>query len=154
MKLSKDIINFLEKQGFTVVSTIGNDGYPHNSCKGIVRIEEEKIYLIDLYTGRTRANLKINPGISITAVDEHLFKGFCVKGKAREINKDEIPQNMIEDWKKKIHGRIVTRIINSVKGRKGHPSHPEALMPDPKYIIAVDVEKVVNLAPAKINLED
>jgi hypothetical protein len=154
MKLKKEIISFLGKQGFTVVSTIGADGYPHNSCKGIVRIDEEKIYLIDLYTGKTRANLKDNPHIAITAVDEHSFRGFCIKGRAREINEDEIPPDMAEDWKKKIHGRIVTRIVNSVRGRKGHPSHPEALMPGPKYIIEVDVEKIIDLAPVKNNPED
>lgn len=153
MKLEKEIVAFLGKQGFTVVSTIGPDGYPHNACKGIVRIEEEKIYLIDLYTGRTRANLKNNPGISITAVDEHSFRGFCIKGRAREINEDEIPRDIAEDWKKKIHGRIVTRIVNSVRGQKGHPSHPEALMPGPKYIIEVNVEKIIDLAPVKNNPE-
>ncbi|MBN2190423.1 MAG: pyridoxamine 5'-phosphate oxidase family protein [Candidatus Aureabacteria bacterium] len=153
MKLKKEIISFLGKQGFTVVSTMGPDGYPHSACKGIVRIEEEKIYLIDLYTGRTRANLKNNPRMSITAVDEHSFRGFCIKGAAREIGENEIPQNMIDDWKKKLHSRITTRIVNSVRGQKGHPGHPEALMPGPKYIIEVNVEKIIDLAPVKDNSE-
>ena len=28
---------------------------------------------------------------------------------------------ILDDWKEKLHGRITDRIINSVRGKKGHP---------------------------------
>ncbi|MFA4842614.1 MAG: hypothetical protein WC658_02110 [Candidatus Omnitrophota bacterium] len=42
-----------------------------------------QVYLFDLYHGQTYNNLKKNSGASITAVDEHRFKGYCLKGRAK-----------------------------------------------------------------------
>ena len=40
-KLNSDIISFLKGQGFVIVSTLDKDGTPHNSCKGIVEIDDK-----------------------------------------------------------------------------------------------------------------
>jgi len=91
MKLNKDVVHFLQNQGFVVVSTIDPAGYPHNSCKGIVEIDEEgRVFLLDLFHARTRKNLEANPLVSVTAVDEHKFAGYCLKGKARIVAHEEM----------------------------------------------------------------
>ena len=147
--LTEEICSFLHRQGFVIVSTIDKNGSIHNSCKGIVRIEKTgRIYLMDLYIHRTFRNLRRNQNISITAVDEHGFAGYCLKGKARILKEKELEPGIIRDWEEKITSRITQRLIKNIKGEKGHPSHPEASLPKPKYVIRIEVQKVIDLIPA------
>jgi len=146
--LPDEIVKFLHSQHFIVVSTIGRDGLPHNSCKGLVDIENDgTIYLLDLYKGKTHANLEKNPAISICAVDEHKFKGYCLKGKAKLIKEGQLKSHLVMAWEKKLAARIAHRLVKNLKGEQGHASHPEANFPDPKYLIAITVEEIVDLAP-------
>lgn len=147
-RLSDDIIHFFQKQGFVVVSTIDRNGYAHSSCKGIVKINRiGRIYLLDLYRGKTYENLRQNPRISITAVDEHRFRGYCLKGKAKIIKRDKLKPQIIKAWEDKINSRITQRIIKSIHSEKGHPRHPEVLLPKPEYMIVVEVGEVIDLIP-------
>ncbi|MBN3039462.1 MAG: pyridoxamine 5'-phosphate oxidase family protein [Candidatus Omnitrophica bacterium] len=147
-QLTEQIIQFLQKQSFTVVTTIDKEGFPHNSCKGIVEIDPEgKIYLLDLYHGHTSENLKENKHISLTAVNEHTFKGYSLKGKARLVSKEDLTEDVMAAWDKKINKRITKRIMKNVTGKSGHPNHPEARLPEPKYMIVMEVGKIVDLTP-------
>jgi len=147
-KLSDDIIGFFQDQGFVIVSTIDKNGNPHSSCKGIVKINRNgKIYLLDLYRARTYINLKENPHIAITAVDEHKFKGYCLKGKVKIITSDNLTSETIKAWEARINARITQRVLKNIREEKGHPHHPEALLPKPEYMIMMEAEEIVNLAP-------
>jgi general stress protein 26 len=150
-KLSDEIIDFFQKQGFTVVSTLDTKGSIHNSCKGIVKIDKSgKIYLLDLYSARTLDNLKKNPHISLTAVDEHSFSGYCLKGKGKIIKAEQLDSSISKAWEEKITGRISRRIIRNLHGEQGHPRHPEANLPKPQYMILMEVAEVVDLTPGHI----
>jgi len=147
--LTEEIYSFLHGQGFVIVSTIDKNGSIHNSCKGIVRIDRSGIvYLMDLYTHRTFRNLRRNQNISITSVDEHDFAGYCLKGKARILKENELEPGIIKAWEEKIASRITQRLIKNIKGEKGHPFHPESSLPKPKYVIRIEVQKVIDLTPA------
>ncbi|MBU3912418.1 MAG: pyridoxamine 5'-phosphate oxidase family protein [Candidatus Omnitrophica bacterium] len=149
--LSEDLVRFFHKQHYTVITTIDENGFPHNSCKGIVEIDKTgMIYLLDLYKEKTHANLHKNPNISITAVDEHKFIGYSLKGKARLVKRDKIESRTVKLWEDKITKRLSHRLIKNIKGEKGHPKHPEALLPKPEYLIEVDVEEIVDLTPHHI----
>jgi general stress protein 26 len=151
MKLSDEIVHFLHRQHYTVISTVDKDGSVHNSCKGIVEIDKkDRIYLLDLYKQRTYKNLKNNTTISLTAVDEHNFKGYSLKGKAKIIKQDKIKQDIMRAWDKKITNRISNRILKNIKGEKGYSRHPEVLLPSPEYIIEMRVNKIVDLTPHKL----
>jgi general stress protein 26 len=147
-RLSADIAHFFKTQGCVIVSTIDNNGFTHTSCKGLVKIEEQgRVYLLDLYMGRTYENLKRDPHLSITAVDEHKFIGYCLKGEARLIHKHELAPEIIKAWEEKITSRLTKRLIKNLREEKGHPAHPEALLPNPEYLIVVEVEEIVDLTP-------
>jgi len=151
VRLSEEIIQFFSKQKFVIVSTIDKDGTLHTSCKGIVRIDKMGlVYLLDLYLAQTYNNLKRNPQISLTAVDEHHFRGYCLKGKARLLAIDKPKPSYIDIWEKKIASRITQRLLKNMLGEKGHPHHPEAHLPEPKYLIVVEVKKIIDLTPRHI----
>ena len=146
--LPVEVIQFFQSQGCVIVSTIDRNGMPHNSCKGIVRIEEKgKVYLLDLYRAKTYENLKHNPNMNITAVDEHRFTGYCLKGIGRIIEPDKIALELIEAWEDRLTHRLTRRILRNIHEEKGHNRHPEALLPRPKYLILLEVAQTVDLTP-------
>ena len=148
MKVSEDILFFFRQQNFTIVSTIGKDGQVHNSCKGIVKISEDGlVYLLDLYKADTFLNLQQNHNISVTAVDEHKFKGYCLKGTARIEEADKFSPDLIKEWEQRISGRITQRVLKNIKEEKGHLRHPESQFPKPAYLIVMEVNVVVDLTP-------
>lgn len=150
-KLPDEVIQFFQKQGFVIVSTLDKGRTLHNSCKGIVRIEESgKIYLLDLYRGRTYDNLRHNSNISITSVDEHRFIGYCLKGKVKIISAKKLSSSVLKKWEDKITGRITQRVIRNIHEEKGHPRHPEILLPKPEYMFVMDVKEIVDLTPHHI----
>jgi general stress protein 26 len=147
--LSKDIIHFFHKQNFVIVSTLDAEGHIHCAAKGIAAIEDTgHVYLVDLYLTNTFANIKRNPHISITAIDEHAFSGYTLKGKAKIIEKAYIDENMVKAWEEKVIHRISRRVISSIQKEKKGIHHPEAKLPSPQYVIDMEVEAIVNLTPA------
>jgi len=150
-QLPQPVIDFLENQGYVIVATLDHNGIPHASCKGIVEIKPDgHVYLLDLYSDRTLDNLKRNPRISITAVDEHRFMGFCLKGRAKAVNVDKLSPRVGLAWEEKINTRITRRILKNMREEKGHPHYPEALLPKPEYMLVMKVTEIVDLSPSHI----
>jgi general stress protein 26 len=149
--LSEEIKHFFLDQGFVIISTIDHDGGIHNSCKGIADIDPDGwIYLIDVYRARTFKNLQDNTKISITAVDEHKFKGYCLKGQAKIVVVTDLSQEVIDKWETRLAGRITKRVLANISQDKSQKSHPEALLPKPEYLIAVKVAEIIDLAPVSL----
>jgi len=146
--MPSEVVEFLQKQDFMIVSTVDENGFPHTACKGIVKIfSEGKVYLLDVYLKNTYANLKRNPNVGITAVDEHHFKGYCLQGKAKIHQAEKISAELLRDWEAKVASRITQRLLKNIRDQKGHPAHPEAKLPKPEYMIEVDVDNIIDLTP-------
>lgn len=146
-KIPEPVIDFLRTQSFVVIASLDKNGFPHTSCKDIVKIDPEgQVYLVDVYHGLTAENIRRNPQVSISAVDEHKFIGYCLKGRALLISED-ISQEIIKTWEDKITSRLAKRLLKNLSGDKSSRHHPEASMPLPKHIILIEVEDIVDLAP-------
>ncbi len=147
-KLTEEIIRFFKNQSFVIVSTIDNNGAIHNAAKGIITLSPNgRVYLLDVYSKKTRDNLTRNSRISITAIDEHKFIGYCLKGKASILEHAKFSPQVLKVWEDKVASRITRRLLENIRGEKGHDKHPEALLPRPEYIIVMGVEEVVDLTP-------
>jgi hypothetical protein len=84
-------------------------------------------------------------------VDEHKFKGWCLKGRAKIIGKKRLNPNIIKAWEARIANRITNRLLKNIKTEeKGHGRHPESQLPRPEYMIMVEVEKIVDLMPGHV----
>ncbi|MGA2774872.1 MAG: pyridoxamine 5'-phosphate oxidase family protein [Candidatus Omnitrophota bacterium] len=148
MKLSEEIMHFFQNQGFVVIATIDKNGYPHISCKGIVDIKNNgRVYLLDVYCARTYENLLHNHYVSISAINEHKFTGYCLKGKGRIMPPEELRPEIIKAWEDRITSRLTQRLLKNIRDEKGHSRHPEAMLPKPEYLLEVEVEEAVNLTP-------
>src|SRR3989338_6743430 len=147
-RLPEDVVQFFHSQSFVIVSTIDRDGGAHSACKGIVDIKRGgTVYLLDLYRGNTYANITRNPRITITAVDEHKFRGYCLKGKAITIHKGGLQAQIIKAWEDRITSRLTQRLLKNLREEKCHARHPEVLLPSPKYMIAMEVHEIIDLTP-------
>lgn len=154
-KIPTEIIEFLRTQGFVVISSIDKSGYPHTSCKAIIKLEPSgEIFLMDVYHGTTCENIKHNPQISISAVDEHKFAGYCLKGKGKILPDNDMSQEILKIWEDNVTSRLAKRLLKNLSGDKGHGYHPEASLPHPKHIIAIEVEEIVDLAPYHLRKEE
>jgi general stress protein 26 len=149
------VVDFLLAQGFVIVSSVDKNGFPHSSCKGIVKVNPAgEIYLIDVYRGTTSENLARNPQASISLVDEHKFTGYCLKGRAMIVENKAISQEILKTWEDNLTGRLTKRLLKNLAQDKGQRHHPEASLPPmPKHLIVLKVEEIVNLAPDHLNKE-
>ena len=149
MQLPERVYYFLERQGFVIVSTFDKKGRIHCSAKGIVGIERQgKVFVIDLYMHNTFNNLKKDPRVSITAIDEDQFAGYTLQGKAKIVAREDIQDHIISKWEDRILSRISSRVAKGVKTGAKSKSHFEAQLPKhPKYLIEVDVENIIDLSP-------
>lgn len=150
-ELTDKIMHYIQKQGFVIISTLDGDGGINVSCKGIVGMDKEgRVYLIDLYRGRTFKNLKSNPAVSISAIDAHEFTGYTLKGKAEIVERDKIEGHIIKKWEEKVIQRISERVVKNVQSNTKSFHHPEAKFPQPQYMIVVNVEEIVDLTPSHL----
>ncbi len=147
MKLPSEVVRFLRKQSYVIFSTVDEKGRPHSVAKGIVEIDKKgTISLLDLYRARTYANLKRNANASVTAIDEDVFIGYTLKGKARIVDQEGLDSAIKEKWRKLLRSRITKRIVNNVRSEMGGKPPHEAHMPNPEYIIVFECEEVVDLS--------
>jgi len=143
--------NILNKHHFVVVSSFNQKRAIHTSLKAVVDIDPKgKIFILDLYKGVTYNNIKQNPKITLTIVDEHKFLGYSIQGRARILKKGSFSKKILDIWHEKLAKRIARRIIRHAKELvPGRDAVPEAGFPLPEYLMQVDVDKVMDLAPGK-----
>ena len=75
------------------------------------------------------------------------LKGYCLKGKAKIIPGNKLSSQIIKAWEDRITGRITQRILKNIHEEKGHPRHPEILLPKPEYMVVMQVKEAVDLTP-------
>ena len=111
-KLTEKIVSLIKKQGFVIVSSLNEEGRIHSSAKGVVGIDERgRVFVIDLYQACTYNNLKKNPVVTVTFVDEHKFEGYALQGQAKIVEKKDISKSIIAEWEDKVIQRISKRLI-------------------------------------------
>ena len=122
--ISKDLQEFAEgKLGWT--ATVGPDGEPNVTPKGTIRVlDENTLIFADLFSLKTRENLKNNPRIAVTIVDQEKVVGYQFKGKAELLDS----------------GPIFEKVREELKAR------PTPL-PDPKYVAKITVEAIYDQSP-------
>ena len=151
-QLNDEITLFFQAQGCVILSSIDINGFPHSSCKDIVKITKEgRLYLLDAYQGVSFKNLKQNPAASVTAFDEHKFVGYCLKGNAEVLSSADLTKEVKESWEARITSRVTQRLLKNIKSEKPQSRHHEVYLPEPKNVIMLEVEEIIDLKPRNLN---
>jgi len=99
-KISQEIQEFL-KGKMAWVSTATRDGMPNATPKGSVQvIDDTHLVFADLFSLKTRENLKANPKVAVTVVDEKTYRGYQLKGSAELLTNGPIFDQVAEQLKK------------------------------------------------------
>ncbi len=98
--IPQNIQDFLKgKLGW--VSTASAAGVPNAVPKGSVRVlDDSHIMFADLFSLKTRANLKENPHVAVTVIDMETYTGYQLKGTAELVDSGPIFERMKEELKK------------------------------------------------------
>ena len=99
-KIPKEVQEFLSGK-MAWVATAAADGMPNTTPKGSVKvIDDEHVVFADLFSRKTRGNLRENTKISITVADEATYKGYQIKGSAEILESGALFEQMAEELKK------------------------------------------------------
>jgi len=152
MEIPHETKHLLDKHHFAILSTQDTKNIIHTSAKGVIEVNPNgKIFVLDLYKGKTYRNLKRNPNVTLTVIDEHRYKGYSIEGKAKIIKEDSVPKKTLDIWHERLANRIAKRVIRHVKEEEhSGKGIPEARFPFPKYVIEIFVNRVIDLAPHKL----
>jgi predicted pyridoxine 5'-phosphate oxidase superfamily flavin-nucleotide-binding protein len=122
-KLTQAMKDLIESQKVCFVATADKRGKTNVSPKAsIYVVDDETLAFADLYSQKTRANLKENPNIALAVVDLKALKGYQFKGKAE----------LLEE------GNTYNDVVCYLQ------TLPMKL-PDPEYVVKIKVEEIFDL---------
>jgi len=99
-RIPKEVQEFL-KGKMAWVATAAADGMPNTTPKGSVRvIDDEHVIFADLFSRKTRENLRANPKVAVTVADLTTYKGYQIKGSAEILESGLLFEQMSEELKK------------------------------------------------------
>ena len=100
IKIPQEIQEFI-KGKMAWVATASTDGMPNSTPKGSVQvIDGSHLVFADLFSRKTRENLKANTKVAVTVVDEKTYKGYQLKGIAELLTTGPIFDQVAEQLKK------------------------------------------------------
>jgi predicted pyridoxine 5'-phosphate oxidase superfamily flavin-nucleotide-binding protein len=150
VKITDEMQRLLLRLNVAVVATIGPDGTPNLSLKGVVEVDPEgSIYFLDLYEGKTRNNLEKSPKVALTVFSVKEFKGYQFKGEAVLIHSGPLFEEMARTWVEKRRTLLSRRISENVRKGFSH-GRSETRLPEPKYLVKVEVREIYNLVPESL----
>ena len=123
VKLTQEMKDLIEKQRVCFVATADKNGKTNVSPKGSIYVaDDETLAFADLYSQKTRANLRTNPHIALAVVDLKALTGYQFKGEAELLEK----------------GNIYNDVVCYLQ------TLPMKL-PDPQYVVKIKVKEIYNL---------
>ncbi len=124
VQIPKELQEFVKgKLGW--VATASPEGMPNVTPKGTIRVmDDSTIVFADLFSMKTRDNLKRNPRIAVTVIDAEKAKGYQFKGRAELVEAGPVFEKVGEELKKS----------------------PKKL-PEPKYVARITVEEIYDQSP-------
>ena len=126
-KLTEEMKDLIEKQRLSFVATADLKGRTNVSPKGsIYVVDDETLAFADLYSQKTRANLKVNPNIALAVVDLKTLRGYQFKDKAELLEEGDIYNDVV--------CYLQTLPVK---------------LPDPQYVVKIKIEETYDLGMGK-----
>jgi predicted pyridoxine 5'-phosphate oxidase superfamily flavin-nucleotide-binding protein len=142
--LSKELISLIEKREFLSVATCDFKGRPNAAPKFVLKVEIDRIYLVDYTIGTSLKNLKVNPKVSMSLVDIRTLKGYQFNGSVKIITRGKLYNKMRNEMTDKEVRLTTQRIIDEVRGQPTHETF-EVLISEKFIIFEVRIDEVVEM---------
>ncbi len=142
--LTKTISDFLKNREFVSVATCDLDGQPSAAPKLILKVEDNFIYLVDYTLTKSYENIKINPRISLSFVNNENLKGYQVNGSVELIDKGPVYEKTALEFSQKENNLLTDRVIKGVSTGKHHDNF-EVAIPGKFVIFKIKIKEVVEI---------
>lgn len=142
--MNKRIVEVLKSREFVSVATSDIDAAPYAAPKFVLKVENNFIYLVDYIVGRMYHNLRVNPRISISMMDNHCLIGYQLNGSVTILESGPEYELLVRDLTQKEMGLSVQRVIEGVTKGRAHEDF-EVALPEKFVIFKVKVEEVVEI---------
>jgi uncharacterized pyridoxamine 5'-phosphate oxidase family protein len=142
--LTKELISILEKREFLSVATCGLNNRPNAAPKFLLKVDEEHIYLVDYTIGTTWQNLKVNPRLSLSFMDQNTLKGYQINGDVQIIDKGPAYKKMHKEMMDKEVHLTTKHIIEDVRGEGRHDNY-EVIIREKFVIFEMKIDEVVEI---------
>jgi nitroimidazol reductase NimA-like FMN-containing flavoprotein (pyridoxamine 5'-phosphate oxidase superfamily) len=141
---TREIIELLKGIEFVHVSTCDERGRPNAAPKFLLKVEGNFIYLVDYTIGRTWRNLKKNPRISFSFLDEGTLVGYQINGRAQIVDCGPLYGQLCDEMKERKIRLSVEHLIREVRGGKRRENF-EVSIANKFVIFKVEPEEIVEL---------
>jgi predicted pyridoxine 5'-phosphate oxidase superfamily flavin-nucleotide-binding protein len=143
--LLKTFLPFLSRGKFVNVATCNLERMPNVAPKLIAKVEKNFIFVIDYVIGTTFTNLKENPRISLSFIDDRTLTGYQLNGTATVFEKGQEFEELAEEFQQIKTNFTVERILYNVRtGEKASPI--ELSLPEKFAIIKIRVIEIVEIS--------
>ncbi len=90
-KLTDEMKEFIKNVGLSVAATADKNGVPNASIKGSLQVlDDEHLVFADIFSAKTRKNLKENNKICILVGDPKKMAGYQFVGEAELVNQGDL----------------------------------------------------------------
>ena len=98
----KELKALLKNREFLSVATATLDGKPNAAPKFVLKIEGDRLWLVDYTVGTTWRNLKVNSMVSLSFIDYKTLKGYQLNGTATIIDKGASYKKLVSEMQDKV----------------------------------------------------
>ncbi len=141
--------HFLSRGKFVNVATCSLERMPNVATKLVVKTAANILYLIDYVIGKTYHNLKENPRVSVSFIDDKSLTGFQLNGTATLLEHGEEFDKLSEDFQQIKTNFTVERILLNIRtGEKASPL--EFSLPEKFAILKISVIEIVEISSSGV----
>ena len=138
-----------KKYLFVSVATSDLKGNPNSSYKLLIKIEGDHFYLFDYPVWRTWQNVKQNPKVAISLMDDRHLRCYKMNGTAEILEEGPAYDSLREEIETRRTNITVKHIVEAVHNDKDYKQFEDALS-DKFVLYKVKVEKLDEMTFAKI----
>ncbi|MGD0335993.1 MAG: pyridoxamine 5'-phosphate oxidase family protein [Candidatus Omnitrophota bacterium] len=139
-------LELLKTREFVGVATADKEGTPNSAPKLLLKADGRNAYFIDYSIGKTAANLKVNPKVSLSFIDINSLFGYKLDGKVEIIEKGRVYDECLKELREKEIELSVERLVKGVHSGKSHKEF-EVEIPERFLVYKVKIEEGSEISP-------
>ncbi|HTZ11693.1 MAG TPA: pyridoxamine 5'-phosphate oxidase family protein [Candidatus Margulisiibacteriota bacterium] len=144
--ITDEVKEFLENRGFVSIGTSDANGQPCVVPKFLIAVEDDFIYIADFLIAPTFENIKVNPKVSLAAIDMDTLLRYQINGTAQIIDKGLEHDKLVSELRKRELNFTVERIVKGVQKEQKHKDF-EYTFPERFVVIKIKVKDILKIMP-------
>lgn len=143
-KITGNMLELLKKREFVSIATADRNGQPNSVPRFFLSAQGNLLYLVDHVMGQTVLNIKENPLVSVSFMDQDALEGYRLNGTATLIERGKSYDALMKEWDKKIVKLSAARVIEAVRSGK-KCQHYEVEISEKLTLLKIKVNNVVKI---------